>query len=186
MKKIGYNLLAISLILIISGAFSTYLVGLKKDRDEVLARMGDVSAEYEKFSTNVSLYGDYREDLHQSIFENLFLETMFSSDSLVKEELKKYETMVDEIELNVNVLNDLCQNVYYPKSDVNSMCKNYKTMYEQVVNYFVVDIKDYNENVEKYDQYQKANNLGKVVKKYETTKSYIDYDGDKKYAGKEE
>jgi len=186
MKKIGYYLLAIAFVLIISGAFSAYLIGLKKDRDEVLTRMGDVSSEFEKFSTSVSLYGDYREDLHESVFENLFLETMFSSDHLVKAELKKYEGMVDDIELSANVLDDLCVNVYYPKSDVNNMCKNYKTMYEQVVNYFVADIKDYNENVEKFDQYQKANNLNQVVKKYETTKKYIDYDGDKKYAGKEE
>ena len=162
-----------------------FLTGLKQDREKVLARMGDVTAEYEKFNTNVSLYGDYREDLHESLFENLFLETMYTSDKLVKEELLKYENRVDEIALSVNVLDDLCKNVYYPKSDVNNMCKNYKTMYEQVVNYFVMDISDYNDNVKKYEEYRKSINSDQVVKKYESKKDFIDYNNDGAFDGKE-
>ena len=34
------------------------------------------------------------------------------------------------------------------------MCKNYKSIYEQVVNYYVTDIHTYNDNVEKYNAYQ--------------------------------
>ena len=147
MKRLASYFFVAGLVLIISGFFSMYLNGLKEDREKVLARMGDVSTEYEKFNTNVSLFGDFREDLHESVFENLYFETMYTSDQLVKEELKKYEDLVDEIELSVNVLDDLCENVYYPNGEVNNMCQNYKTMYEQVNNYFVYDINDYNENV---------------------------------------
>ena len=186
MKRLASYLCVVGLVLIISGFFSIYLNGLKEDREKVLARMGDVTSEYEKFNTNVSLFGDYREDLHESVFENLYFETMYPSDQLVKEELKKYEDLVDEIELSVNVLNDLCDNIYYPKSDVNNMCHNYKTMYEQVNNYFVYDIEDYNENVKKYNEYVNTNSLLTTIKKYDTSKKYIDYNGDKKYDGKEE
>ena len=186
LKRLASYAVVAGFVLITSGVFSAYLLGLKSDREEVLARMGDVSAEYEKFNTNVSLYGDYREDLHESIFENLFFETMYTSDKLVKDELAKYEGMVDEMTLSVNVLDDLCKNIYYPKSEVNNMCNNYKTMYEQVVNYFVYDINDYNANVDKYNEYEKANNLIFTINRYETSKKYIDYNGDNKFAGKEE
>ena len=185
LKRIASYCLVIGLVLIMSGCFSAYLLGLKSDREKVLARMGDVSSEYEKFNTNVSLYGDFREDLYESIFENLFFETMYSSDVLVKEQLSKYEAMVDDMTLSVNALNDLCKNVYYPKSEVNNMCNNYKTMYEQVVNYFVSDIKDYNSNVDKYNEYEKTNGLVFTIKNYETTKDFIDYNGDNKFDGKE-
>ena len=186
MKKLATFLCVAGFVLIISGFFSIYLNGLKVDREKVLTRMGDVSSEYEKFNTNVSLFGDYREELHGNIFENLYFETMFEKDSQYKKELKKYEEMVDEIKLSVNVLDDLCDNVYYPKSDVNNMCRNYKTMYEQVNNYFVYDINDYNEQVKKYNEYINTNNLLTTIRKYDSNKKYIDYNGDKKFDGKEE
>lgn len=185
LKRLASYAVVAGFVLIMSGVFSAYLLGLKSDREAVLARMSDVYSEYEKFNTNVSLYGDYREDLHESIFENLFFETMYTSDKLVKEELMKYEGMVDEMTLSVNALNDLCKNVYYPKGEVNNMCSNYKTMYEQVVNYFVYDIEDYNANVDKYNEYEKSNNLIFTINNYVTDKKYIDYNGDNKFDGKE-
>ena len=68
LKRLASYAVVAGFVLITSGVFSAYLLGLKSDREEVLARMGDVSAEYEKFNTNVSLYGDYREDLHESMW----------------------------------------------------------------------------------------------------------------------
>ena len=35
---------------------------------------------------------------------------------------------------------------------------NYKSMFEQVVNYFVLDVDDYNVNVKKFNDYQKVIN----------------------------
>ena len=82
--------------------------------------MSDVSTEFETFSTNVSHFGDYREDFHESVLGNLYYETMLSTDSFVKLELKKYEEMVDDIESSVSILDSLCKDVYYPDGDVNS------------------------------------------------------------------
>ena len=44
-------------------------------------------SEYEKFNTNVSLYGDYREQLYESVFDKMFFDTMFANDGKVKDEL---------------------------------------------------------------------------------------------------
>ena len=56
---------------------------------------------------------------------------------------------------------------------------------EQVVNYFVGDIKLYNDNVLKYNDYQKSIQSTFFINNYVTNKNYIDYNGDKKYEGKE-
>ena len=58
--------------------------------------------------------------------------------------------------------------------------------YEQVINYFVSDIKTYNKNVISYNNYQATLGTGLSVIKYNTNKKYIDYNNDGKYDGKEE
>ena len=185
-RKFIYFILALGLMLIIAGGFSSFLAGLKKDRELVVRRMDDVSADYETFDTSVSLFGDYREDFHDSILENLYYETMYNSDTLVKNEFIKYESMVDDISETVKALDALCRDVYYPEGNINSMCMNYPTIYEQVVNYFLVDVNEYNDIVKQYNQYQNSTNSSYYVKEYSTTKKYIDYNGDKVFEGKEE
>ena len=185
-KKYIYYILALGLVLVIAGGFSSFLNGLKADRELVARRMEDVSSVYEAFNTDVSLFGDYREDFHDSILENLYYETMYNSDTLVKNEFIKYEKMVDDITDSVKALDTLCKDVYYPQSNINNMCMNYPSIYEQVMNYFVVDVNEYNEIVKDYNSYQNTNNSTYYVKEYSTTKDYIDYNGDKVFEGKEE
>ncbi|MBQ3308123.1 MAG: hypothetical protein IJG68_08050 [Bacilli bacterium] len=184
-RKFAYVLLTFGMIMIISGGFSSFLVGLKKDQELVYRRMEDVSAMYETFNTQVSLFGDYREDFHESVLENLYYDTMFPTDNLVKEEFFQYEEMVDEIGDSVKELDRLCKDVYYPKGEINNICLNYKIMYEQVINYFVLDVEDYNENVKKYNEYQASISSTSSIKIYSTNKKFIDYNGDKTFEGKE-
>ena len=63
-RKLAYGFLCLSLVLIISGGFSSFLVGLKEDHQEVLRRMADVEGIFEGFSTNTSLFEDYRDELY--------------------------------------------------------------------------------------------------------------------------
>ena len=185
-KKIAYGLLMCSFVFIIAGGLSVFLTGLKNDHQEVLKRMDETSLEYEAFSTNVSLFEDYRDELYSEVLENVYYDTMYSNDLSVKERLQEYEKLVDLIEINTKELNKYCDNVYYPNAKVNSNCKNYKSIYEQVVNYFVGDIKTYNTNVVKYNDYQKAINSTIIIEEYSTKRTYIDYNEDSVFDGKEE
>ena len=186
MRKLAYFLLTISFILIISGCFSTFFNNLKEDREIVASRMTDVSSNFETFNTKVSLFGDYREEFHSTVLENLFYETMFQNDNSTKLEFQKYEKLVDEITEDVSSLDSLCKDVYYPEGNINSMCRNYTFMYEQVMNYFIVDVESYNEIVKKFNEYQKSREVKDFVKEYSTTKKYIDYNQDDVYEGKED
>lgn len=185
-KKIAYGILCIGLVLLISGCFSSFLISLQNDKSEVLRRMDDVGSEFEAFSTNTSIFEDVRDELYNEVLGNVYYDTMFTTDEAVKNKLSNYENLVDELSKSTKVLDKLCTDVYYPNSEVNNKCSNYKSIYEQIVNYFVTDIEVYNDNVRKYNDYQRSISSKISVKKYNTDKKYIDYNGDNVFDGKEE
>ncbi len=186
MKKIAMIMMTLSFILLISGGVSSFVLGLKKDKEEIYNRISEVNNEFEVFSTNTSVFEGFRDELYNVVLSNVYYDTMYDEDKAVKNKLSNYENLVDELTKNTKRLNKLCDDVYYPDSKVNTKCNNYKSIYEQVVNYFVSDINVYNENVVKYNEYQKNNNSDLRVDKYKTDKKYIDYNKDKEFDGKEE
>ena len=185
-RAIGYILLVISLVMIVSGGVTSFLLGLRADKELTYQRMEDVSLTFEDFSTTISLFEERRDQLYTSTLSNVSYDFMLSNDSTIKTSLSNYEAMVDEIGKQVISLDGLCDDVYYPDGAVNNKCSNYKSIYEQVVNYFVDDIKTYNLNVDKFNQYQAGIGSTVTISKYESTKDYIDYNNDKQFDGKEE
>ena len=185
-KKVVYCLLAISGVLIISGGVASFVFGLKNDREETFRRISDVNNEFETFSTNTSIFESFRDELYNETLVNCYYDTMYQNDEVVKGKLHDYEKLVDELEKNTKTLKNLCEDVYYPDSKANNKCANYKSIYEQVVNYFLTDIKVYNENVKKFNEYQTSLNSDLVLKDYTTDKKYIDFNNDGKMDGKEE
>ena len=184
-NKMITGMVTFSFILIIAGGVSSFVLGLKKDQETILNRINYVNDEFEIFSTNSSVFENYRNELYNVVLSNVYYDTMYDEDKTVKNKLSNYENLVDQLTKNTKKLNRLCEDVYYPDSKVNTKCSNYKLIYEQVINYFVSDINVYNENVKKYNEYQKNNNSDLRVDKYKTTKEYIDYNNDNEYDGKE-
>ncbi len=185
-KKVAYFLMTLSFIMIVSGGFSSFVINLQSDRRETVKRMNEVSDVFEIFSTNTSVFEASRDELYNTILSNVYFESMYLDDVNIKNKLSNYENLLDQLKKNTNILNKLCDEVYYPKSDINNKCQNYKNIYEQAVNYFVSDINIYNSNVKKYNEYQKSIGSMLVIKEYSTKKTFIDYNGDKKFDGKED
>ncbi|MBQ6323870.1 MAG: hypothetical protein IJI22_03455 [Bacilli bacterium] len=185
-KNIAYILMTMSFIMIISGGVSSFVNELHADKERTYNRINLVNDEFEVFSANTSVFEEFRDELHENVLNNLYLETMYQDDIATKNKLSNYENLVDELVKNVKKLDKLCTDVYYPDSSANSKCSNYKTIYEQVINYFVADINEYNKNITKYNEYQKAIDPNLLLKKYNSKKEYIDYDGDGDFAGKED
>ena len=182
-RKIAYGLLVLSLVLIISGSFSSFLIGLRKDKENTLNLMKVVDDEFETFSANTSVFESFREDLYAEVLEGVVCDQFVLNDTLIKNRLSNYENLVDELSKNVTKLDKLCVDVYYPNSSTNNKCLNYKSIYEQVNNYFVTDMNNYNKNVKTCNSNTTSENN---IKEFKNTKKYIDFNGDKKYDGKEE
>ena len=185
-RKLSFRIMTLSLVLIISGCVSSFVISLKQDHEATYNRMYKVDDEFEVFSANTSVFEEKRDELYTVVLSNVYYDTMYQEDNDIKNKLSNYENLVDELTKNTNNLDKLCNNMYYSSSDTNSKCNNYKSIYEQVVNYFVNDIKVYNDNVNKYNKYQEDNNSELRISKYSTKKKYIDYNKDKKFDGKEE
>ncbi len=186
LRRFAYVLMTFSFILIVSGSVSSFLLGLKADKDSTYKRMDTVSDSFETFSTNVSAFEDMRDELYNSVLSNVYYDSLYGNDSFIKNRLSNYENLVDELQRNTNKLDKLCDDVYYPESSINNKCINYKSIYEQVVNYFVTDINIYNQNIVNYNNYQASLGSGLLLKSYDTNKKFIDYNKDGSYDGKED
>ena len=185
-RKYAFIMIIVSIFMIITGSISSLVIGLKEDRKETFKRMDEVNLEYEDYSTMVSLFEEERDTMYEKVFNNITYDTMYANNKYVTNRISNYESMVDEIYKATNKMDKLCNDMYYPDSSVNSICNNYKVIYEQVNNYFVLDINEYNNNINKYNEYIKGTDPNLVLKKYETKKKYIDFDGDGEKAGANE
>lgn len=183
-RKWAFILLAISLVLVISGGVASFLVSLKEDREMMLQRMVVVNDQFEDFSTSTTSFESYRDELYNNVLGILYYDTLGGNDANIKNVLSNYEAMVDEMKKKAESLDGLCADVYYPDSSVNSKCNNYKAIYEQVVNFFVGDIELYNKNIDSYNNYMASNGNNSRLEYYKTTKKYIDYNKDESYDGK--
>lgn len=185
LKGVGILILTISFVMIITGAVSSFVISLKEDREKTQARMVVVNDSYEDFNTSVSLFETERDTLYTTSLGNLYYDTLATDDAVLKTKLSNFESIVDEITKKVENMDQLCRDVYYPDSSVNSKCSNYKSIYEQVINYFVGDVGLYNNTIKMYNEQQTAAGSTTLLEEYKTKKDYIDYNNDKEFEGKE-
>ena len=129
-KRVAFVCLMLSLVLLISGGVTSFLVSLKEDRELTLKRMVIVNDEFEDFSNSTTSFESYRDELYNNVLGSLYYDSLGNDDANIKNVLSNYEAMVDSLEKKAKSLDDLCKNVYYPDSSVNSKCNNYKSIYK--------------------------------------------------------
>ena len=186
MKKLSVILFIMGFLLIFSGLGVGFIADLNKDREATLLRMEDVKNEYRNFSNSVDSFNDIRNSLYLTVFEDVYFDTMASNDMTVKQTFADYETSVNSVSETVKKLSGLCGDIYFFNDSVNEKCSSFSSVYEQIVNAFVTDVRLYNNNILQYNQYQSDLGTNNVLEDYITEKKYIDYNNDKEYEGKEE
>jgi len=184
-RKLSFTLMTMSFVFIIAGAVSTFVMGLQEEKKAFYKKIDDTNNTFETFSTNTSIFEAMRDELYNVVLANVYYDTMYEEDKHIKNKLSNYEHLVDELTNNTNYLNKLC-NYSNSSQEIKTKCNKYKSLYEQVMNCFVSDIEAYNENVLKYNEYQKSLGDIHLIKQYKTKKNYIDYNNNLVYDGKEE
>ncbi len=89
-KKIAFFILTLSFILIVSGSVSSFVLGLKADRNDTLNRMYEVNDTFEVFSTNTTVFENMRDELYNQVLSQLYYDTMYQQDTDVKNVLSNY------------------------------------------------------------------------------------------------
>ena len=180
-------LFCLGFLLIILGIITNFTMSFSQDKEEVAKRMKVVNSTYEIFKKEAQDFSTTRDNLYNNVFSELYFENLNLSIATCLKELQTYEAKLDKMSSSAETLKENCNGIYFPEAEVNTKCQNYATSYEEMVNYFINDVKQVNANIEEYNNYNLENQTGIApIQKYNTTKDYIDFDGDKKFAGKED
>ena len=184
LKIIGIVIIIIAIIFICAWV---WVDGLKQDRALTQAKMDEILEAYPNFNQSVDDFSNLRNQFY-SYKENLYLETLRDNAEVWNNFMDSYATGIQKVEDTARVLKEDCQSEY---GDVNvsSKCTTFKANYEAAMNYYISDVKMYNQMVDEYDKYNSENGgtFAKVNKaKYVAYKDYIDYDEDGECFGKEE
>lgn len=188
-KKLSIILGVVGVALIIFGIILSFISNVKKDQKEMNSRMDTIVTEYSKFEKNIEEFNKKRKSLHEEFLDKVYYDTLTQNDTAYKTKLTDYETQVAKISQSTKTIREYCKNgIYYSSSDVNNKCNSFKLGYEEMVNSFVDDINTYNKNITAYNKYldDEGNTTSLKLETYQTKKTYIDYNNDGKYSGKEE
>lgn len=185
-KNFAFFLLAFGTAMVISGCVSLFVVSLKADRELTRERMIVVKDTFKDFSNSVASFDLERDALYKEGLDNLVFDTLIVDDIVLKNKLSNYEKIADEIISQGKTMDSLCLDVYYPESDVNAHCNDYKKVYERVINNFLDDITLYNKTLTAFNDLQKSFGSTYSIELYKTKKKYVDLDNDGIYEGKEE
>lgn len=185
-KKIKIIAIIVGVLVLIIGAITLFILSIKKDQRATVERVQEVINTYSEFSNVVDKFNDIRNDLYSNTLDNVYITNIGEMDATIQVSFKKYEDVVDEVSKVTDKMSKLCGNIYFTDSRARTKCEDYDSVYEQIVNAFVSDVKSYNKSIDEYNEYQKSLNTNVSLVHYETTKKFIDYNNDKKYEGKDE
>ena len=182
-------LVLLGIVSIVVGLIIMFISNIKKDQEEMNQRMTKISSKYETFKTEVEKINTERDSMHKDFLDTIYYETFEENETNYKKRLYEYEKNVTNLSKANTTLKEYCKNgIYYSSSDINSKCNAFNLAYEQLINTFVDDINKYNGNISQYNSWLKEQNITtkKELETYETKKTYIDYNKDGQYSGKEE
>lgn len=183
LKIIGILFIIIVILFILAWIWAS---GLKEDQKETKKTMKLVLESYDNFNNRVEEFSNFRNKFYE-MKEDLYLETLNENAEEWNKFISDYAKSIEEVEKASKNLKDNCK-IKYGDVNTNSKCTTFKANYEAANNYYISDIKLYNDLIDDYEKWDKEEgNHAKVEKgTYPVYKKYIDFDNDGEYFGKEE
>ena len=189
-KKHILILVLLGILSIIVGFILMFITNIKEDQQQLNNNISKINKDYDSFKKDIEEVNKTRDELHKNILDTVYYESFESSENEYKRALYNYEKAVTDISKKYTNLKGYCEiGIYYSSSDANSKCNAFNLGYEQLINTFVDDINMYNNNVKKYNSWldeQQNTTSKKKLEGYKTKKTYIDYNKDGEYSGKED
>lgn len=188
MKKVWIFIgITLVIVILIFTVISLWYQGFKEDKKETAVIVKKIDENYKIFDEKVSQFSNLRNDFYTKK-ENLYYENLATEASEWNNFKSSYENAIKVLESSASYLKKHCD-VTYGDIGARTKCMNFKANYEAAQNYYLTDVKVYNDLANSYNKwnlvngsvYSTMNKLDKVV-----YKDYIDYDKDGEYFGKEE
>lgn len=184
LKIIGIVIVILCVLLILA---CVWVDGLKKDKLQTKKKVDEIISSYASFNKAVDEFSTLRNKFYENK-EDLYIETLATNYKAWNDFMKNYEEAIKKVDNEALVLKKNCI-VEYGDVRANTRCITFKANYEAANNYYISDVKQYNELIDEYDKYntENKNKYSKVNKaNYAIYKDYIDYDKDGEFFGKEE
>ena len=184
LKVIGIVFAVVAVLFVLACIWAS---GLKEDQKNTKKTMKLILDNYENFNNRVEEFSDFRNKFYE-MKEDIYLDTLSEKADEFNKMIEEYADSIKEVEKASKNLKGNCK-IKYGDVNTNSKCTTFKANYEAAHNYYISDIKSYNEMIDDYNKKTKdETNQSTEVKKgeYPVYKKYIDFDNDGEYFGKEE
>lgn len=176
-KKKLIIIVILGALVISSLAFLIFMV--IGNKQEVKNNIIVITSSYDDLSNSVKEYNDIRSK-YITMSSDFILSKYKDSHEEYITLLNNYNAVMKEIDESVEKINNKC-NRLYKDENVNTICANYEKIYEKLVNLYVTDLNDYNEKINKYNEYSKEE-----ISSFRLMHSdYLDYNHDGIYEGRD-
>ena len=185
-KHLGL-LILLGFILIIAGIVAYIIISYNSDQADIKKRMSEVETGYNTFREDSDKFNDIRDDIYNSVMQDMYYETLKNNDSTYKNLFQEYKSILESIDKDYDDVKDNCINVLYPDVGTNNKCEALISGYEEIVNLYVSDVNSYNNSITSYNNWLKTNNSTDTpLELVKLDRDYIDVNGDREYNGKKE
>lgn len=185
-KHLGL-LILLGFILIIAGIVAYIIISYNSDQADIKKRMSEVETGYNTFREDSDKFNDIRDDIYNSVMQDMYYETLKNNDSTYKNLFQEYKSILESIDKDYDDVKDNCINVLYPDVGTNNKCEALISGYEEIVNLYVSDVNSYNNSITSYNNWLKTNNSTDIpLELVKLDRDYIDVNGDREYNGKKE
>lgn len=183
-SKILIGCLIIVLLILLGIFIYNFVKNMEEDKKETLKTMEIIKEKYKTFSPMVEEFTKKRAAFYAMKDEKFYLENIEENQEEILNFMTEYENFVLNVHKQNDYLEKNCQRKY-SDNRVNNTCNLFKQGYEAVMNYYMTDLKVYNEFVGSYNTWAKENNIENAldIKSFSLYTSYIDYDKDGSYLG---
>jgi len=178
MKKKNQLIIPIIIIFIISSII-IIVSNVNKARQNTKTNLNVIKSSYATLSSNIQEYNQIRER-YNILSQEFILETYKNNHEEYTRVLTEYNDVIEKIDLSIISINSRC-NQLYSDQEVNKICNNYRQIYEKLINLYITDLNNYNDNLTKYNEYK--NDDIELFTLLHT--NYIDYNSDGIYEGRD-
>ena len=142
-KHLGL-LILLGFILIIAGIVAYIIISYNSDQADIKKRMSEVETGYNTFREDSDKFNDIRDDIYNSVMQDMYYENLKNNDSTYKNLFQEYKSILESIDKDYDDVKDNCINVLYPDVGTNNKCEALISGYEEIVNLYVSDVNSYN------------------------------------------
>jgi len=142
---------------------------------------------YEVFKSKVEVFSENRSNISQQLNDIKYLSELKTNYASLIQGFQNYEKSLRDIdEASADLKVDCLENTF-KDTNINNKVSAFIINYEQVVNYFIKDVNDFNTEIQKYNAWVSSQTTPNEKDKLEEYKStyvdYVDIDGDGVYSG---